>query len=103
MTELFFGPEDDGRNEVQRQEREDECAEVCFTCPYRYMCLRKAVLYNEKLGVWGGMGEGERRRFRAHLRREGYIFDVPDGVEFQAALSTFYTIERDALVLAAEA
>lgn len=103
LTDLFYGHEDDGRNEVGRREREDACVRVCFTCPYRLMCLRKALLYNEKMGVWGGMGEGERRRFRAHLRREGYLFEVPDGTEFLASLAAFYSAETDSCVRAAEA
>lgn len=37
-------------------------------CPVRDECLSYALKYNEEFGVWGGLGEKERR----HLIRRGH-------------------------------
>lgn len=50
------------------------------------------------MGVWGGMSEHERRLFRTHLNREGYRGEVPNGLEFEASVASFYTIRRKAPV-----
>lgn len=90
----FFGGEVDGRTETDRVIREAKARRLCFSCIYRHRCLRRAVMLGEEIGVWGGMGEGERRRFVAHLRSEGYDpSDLPDGDEFLAALASFYRHE----------
>ena len=100
MTHLFFSPEDDGRLEVGRLEREAIAKGLCMTCVYRIGCLEKSVVWKEEMGVWGGMGEGERRRFVTHLKSEGYRDEVPTGAEFKASLRQFYQEEgKDAYKL----
>jgi hypothetical protein len=89
--DLFFAPVDDGRIEEGRVEREAAAATICFSCPYRIKCLDHALVTREPYGVWGGMGEGERRKFVDHLRTEGYArHEVPPGLELIAALNAFY-------------
>lgn len=91
MTDVFFGPELDGRNEVGRKQRERFAKSVCFRCPVRIACLRKSVANDDPWGVWGGMAEGERRKFVIFLAEElGYGEVVPDGFEFRAAVRQFY-------------
>lgn len=42
---------------------------ICAPCPVLNDCLQYALVRNEEHGVWGGMGEDERRRIRRRLRR----------------------------------
>lgn len=89
-TELFYGPEEDGREEEGRSEREDLCKQICWKCPYRIRCLEESLVNRELWGVWGGQGEGERKRFRQHLQAEGYTGgEVPHGRELYAAERAF--------------
>lgn len=37
---------------------------ICAKCPVRIECLEHAIALSEKLGVWGGASERERRRIR---------------------------------------
>ncbi len=91
MTELFFGSALDGRTEKRRREREAQAKQVCFSCEYRLRCLERAMVLEETgPGVWGGMGESERRAFRTHMKEEGYVETVPEGLEFFATLRSFY-------------
>lgn len=57
---LFFGP---NRFEPKRERlaREAQAKEICATCPVIRACGEYAVRYNEAYGVWGGMGEADRR------------------------------------------
>lgn len=103
LTELFFSPEGDGRDESGRRDREARCKELCFTCQYRIPCLRRALVHGDRFGVWGGMSEHELRMFRAHLVREGYYDEIPEGLEFLASLAAFYTRRRMLKVYANEA
>lgn len=41
---------------------------VCATCPVRTDCLSVALVSSERWGVWGGAGEGLRRRLGRLLR-----------------------------------
>lgn len=41
---------------------------VCAGCPVRLPCLEHALEWPEKLGVWGGTTEQERRRLRRLAR-----------------------------------
>lgn len=101
MTDLFFGIEEDARSEFERDIRESEAKSLCFACPYRMRCLERAVVHRERYGVWGGMGEAERKRFLEHLRSEGYTDrDMPHDVELAAALRSFYRKERRVVALA---
>ena len=91
LTNLFFGPEDDGRMEEGREEREALAKSICSTCPYLLPCLERAMVHRFYHGVFGGMGEGERREFRQHLNAEGYgPREVPEGDEFLASVLEFY-------------
>lgn len=99
MTELFYGPDVDGRRDKERDEREARAKFVCTAqCPYRWDCLERTSLYefghaaNGVFGVAGGMAEGERQRFYIHLRGEGYE-QVPEATEFVASVSSFYRAE----------
>jgi hypothetical protein len=89
-TELFFGPEEDGREEEGRADREDLCKQICWQCPLRMPCLRWALVQKEQYGVWGGQGEGERKAFRMHLVSEGYRpNEVPEELELFASEKQF--------------
>jgi WhiB family redox-sensing transcriptional regulator len=57
---IFF-PEDD-------DDAEDAKA-VCATCNVRVACLEHALTIREKVGVWGGATERERRRIIRQRRR----------------------------------
>ena len=92
LGHIFYSPEPDGRNETGREDRENRAKAICFTCPYRHRCLEKAMVWREKHGVWGGMSEAERRDFRQHLRNLGYGAEVPTGIDFRAAVGTYYSI-----------
>lgn len=90
LSAMFFGPENDGRKEEGRREREEVAVSICMGCEYRMPCLEKSIVLDEDKGVWGGMTEGERRKFKRHLRDEGYINEVPEGDEFWATLNAYY-------------
>ncbi len=57
---LFFGP---NRFEPKRERlaRESAAKDVCVTCPVQVPCREHAVGMGETFGVWGGLGEAERR------------------------------------------
>lgn len=58
--EVFF-PETD--------EEADEAKAICAECPVRVACLEHALASREKVGVWGGTTERERRRIVRQRRR----------------------------------
>jgi hypothetical protein len=100
-TATFYGTEDDGRQEAERDIRESEAKALCYTCPYRWRCLEYAIIHGERYGVWGGMGEAERKRFMEHLKDEGYTRrDMPGRGELIAAVRAFYRKERREIALA---
>jgi hypothetical protein len=97
LTDLFYGPPGDGRSEKLREHREAQCRAICATCTHRIPCLERALVFQDSFGVWGGMSEGERKKFRRHLREEGYADgEIPKGSEFIASLRAYYNdyIER---------
>ena len=57
---LFFGP---NRFEPKRErlEREAEAKAICATCPALQLCREYALASGEIYGVWGGLGEADRR------------------------------------------
>ncbi|MFJ6632150.1 WhiB family transcriptional regulator [Streptomyces sp. NPDC091376] len=67
-SSLFFHPPDE-RGDA-RTEREERAKRVCFRCPVRQACLRHSLEAREQFGVWGGLGEEERRALIAAARRE---------------------------------
>ena len=58
--EVFF-PETD--------EEADVAKNICATCDVRVACLEHALSSREKVGVWGGTTERERRRMIRQRRR----------------------------------
>jgi len=61
---LFFGP---NRFEPKRERlaREAEAKAVCATCPCLRACREYALTSGELYGVWGGLGEADRREILA--------------------------------------
>lgn len=57
---LFFGP---NRFEPKRERlaREAAAKDVCMGCPVQVSCREHALRTGESFGVWGGLGEAERR------------------------------------------
>lgn len=57
---MFFGP---NRFEPKRErlERERSAKTICRACPVIDACRDHAVVHGELYGVWGGLGEAERR------------------------------------------
>lgn len=57
---LFFGP---NRFEPKRERlaREAAAKAICANCPVIEPCRESAVRLEEGFGVWGGLGEVERR------------------------------------------
>lgn len=61
---LFFGP---NRFEPKRDrlQREATAKAVCATCPALEACREYALTQAELYGVWGGLGEADRRSILA--------------------------------------
>jgi WhiB family redox-sensing transcriptional regulator len=57
---IFYPDEDDDATEAKS---------VCELCSVRAACLEHALLNREKVGVWGGATERERRRIIRQRRR----------------------------------
>ena len=60
--EIFYPPEDDDI-------AAEPAKEICAACPVREACLEHAIARREKIGVWGGLTERERRRLIRQRRR----------------------------------
>lgn len=58
-SSLFFHPPNE-RGDA-RAVREEHAKRVCVPCPVRSACLRHSLETREQFGVWGGLGEEERR------------------------------------------
>ncbi|GHB04359.1 MULTISPECIES: WhiB family transcriptional regulator [Streptomyces] len=69
--DLFFPIGSTGPALVQTE----DAKAVCATCPVREQCLEWALENGQDSGVWGGLGENERRalkrRARRHVRAQG--------------------------------
>jgi WhiB family transcriptional regulator, redox-sensing transcriptional regulator len=46
-----------------------EAKRVCAHCPVQNECLRWAIMTGMDYGVWGGMGEDERRALKRQTAR----------------------------------
>lgn len=55
---------------AHRGESVEEARAVCMACEVRVDCLEYAITNGEKLGLWGGLTERQRRALRAKRRRE---------------------------------
>ena len=53
--EAFF-PEKGGSTRDAKQ--------VCARCEVREQCLQWAIKHDERFGIWGGLNERERRRYK---------------------------------------
>lgn len=60
--DIFYPPEEDDGLEAK---------EICAHCSVREICLEHAITHREKIGVWGGLTERERRRLIRRRRRAG--------------------------------
>jgi WhiB family transcriptional regulator, redox-sensing transcriptional regulator len=66
---LFFGP-NRFEPKQERLARETAAKEVCATCPAIQACREHALLAGELYGVWGGLGETDRRTILAQRERQ---------------------------------
>jgi WhiB family redox-sensing transcriptional regulator len=55
---LFFPPRGTPPRKI------NEAKQICNECPIRIKCLEYALYHGEKLGIWGGLSERERRTIR---------------------------------------
>ena len=46
-----------------------EAKKICDSCEVRGLCLQYALEHNEPHGVWGGMTERERAKFKRTMGR----------------------------------
>lgn len=49
--------------------QEAEAKAVCGRCPVQEQCLRWAMETGQDIGVWGGLGENERRKLKRRVAR----------------------------------
>ncbi|MEV0966961.1 MULTISPECIES: WhiB family transcriptional regulator [unclassified Streptomyces] len=47
-----------------------EAKAVCARCPVRERCLEWAMSHGQDSGVWGGLGEDERRALKRRTARQ---------------------------------
>lgn len=57
---LFFGP-NEFESKRARMAREAAAKSICQKCPALSACRQYAVTNHERYGVWGGLGEYDRR------------------------------------------
>lgn len=88
--ELFYGPD---VSEADKELREKECKSICYTCSYRLPCLEASIRERHEWGVWGGMGESERRLFINFMLRKGYT-RKPTRKRLRQAMKQFYQAKR---------
>lgn len=63
--DLFFPIGSTGPALVQTE----EAKAVCGECSVRELCLEWAMEHGQDSGVWGGLGEAERRALKRRTRR----------------------------------
>lgn len=64
---VFFHPERE--RGAHRKVREEQAKQICARCPVQPQCRDHALRAEERYGVWGGLGETERRHMIAMQRR----------------------------------
>lgn len=74
--ELFF-PEKGQTSKVAKA--------ICASCDVRQQCLEYALETGQVFGVWGGLGEAERRRVR--VAQDGPVRHLPSPRQLTAEIS----------------
>jgi WhiB family redox-sensing transcriptional regulator len=64
---LFF--HSDNERGSARDRREARAKEICHSCPVLLQCRKHALSVQEPYGIWGGLGEIERRELFLQQRR----------------------------------
>ena len=64
---LFHGP--DGEGQIERAAREARAKAFCDRCPVRLDCLESEAWRPLQFGVFGGLGEDERKALRTKRMR----------------------------------
>jgi hypothetical protein len=67
-SDLFFGPPG-AESRTERLRREATAKAMCRDCPALQPCRAYALTHAELYGVWGGLGEQERRTQLMRLGR----------------------------------
>jgi WhiB family redox-sensing transcriptional regulator len=69
-SSLFF--HSDNERGFARAQRETRAKAICQTCPVLQQCREHALTVQEPYGIWGGLGEAERRDlYRSRRRVQG--------------------------------
>jgi len=68
-SSLFFHT--DNERGSARERRETRAKAICQTCPVLAQCRKHALAVQEPYGIWGGLGEIERRELFLRERRAG--------------------------------
>ncbi|WP_181773428.1 WhiB family transcriptional regulator [Amycolatopsis pittospori] len=68
-SSLFFHT--DNERGSARERRESRAKAICQTCPVLAQCRKHAMAVQEPYGIWGGLGEIERRELFLRERRAG--------------------------------
>lgn len=66
-SSVFFHP--DKERDPARGRREAKAKAICQKCPVLERCRRHALEVREPYGIWGGLGEKERRKLIAEAKR----------------------------------
>jgi WhiB family redox-sensing transcriptional regulator len=66
-SSLFFHT--DNERGSARERRESRAKQICQSCPVLERCRRHALTVEEPYGIWGGLGEIERRELFLSQRR----------------------------------
>lgn len=66
-SSLFFHT--DNERGSARERRESRAKAICQTCPVLVQCRKHAMTVQEPYGIWGGLGEIERRELFMRERR----------------------------------
>jgi WhiB family redox-sensing transcriptional regulator len=61
---LFFPPRGTSYRTIHK------IKQICNDCPIRIKCLDYALHHREKLGIWGGLSERERRQLNQQHRHD---------------------------------
>lgn len=67
-SEYFF--HSDAERGRARDSREAKAKQICQDCPVMTQCREHALSVQEAYGIWGGLGENERREIIANRRAD---------------------------------